>query len=166
MKKGIKVSIFMNHNEKLEVLTKVASIFNEHHIFWRLGASCMLYLRGYVDHFDDIDVMIGLDDVTNVKELLKSYPWKERTSNEKYQTKAFLEYVIDGVEFDIMAGFAIVNEGKIHDCSLSIHDPYDILWLDDIEIYLSKVDTWLRYYQLMNREDKVKIILSRKDSHV
>ena len=35
-----------------------------------------------------------------------------------YQTKTFLEFRIDSIEVDVMAGFAVVNEGKVFDCSL------------------------------------------------
>lgn len=38
--------------------------------------------------------------------------------NEKYRSKYFLEFVVDEVDVDVMAGFAIVYKGKEYDCSL------------------------------------------------
>ena len=35
-----------------------------------------------------------------------------------YQTKTFLKFRIESIEVDVMADFAVVNEGKIFDCSL------------------------------------------------
>lgn len=147
----------MNH-KKLDALIMVAKTLNHHHILWRLGASCMLYLRGYVDHFNDIDIMISLEDVKKVKSIFNAYPYQDKLPNELYKTKVFLEYQILGVDIDMMAGFAIQNQNKIYEFPLTEHEPCDELVLDDTVIYLSKVDTWLTYYQLMNREDKVNMI--------
>lgn len=44
--------------KKLELLKEIASTFNQENITWNLGASCMLYLRGIVDTFDDLDIMV------------------------------------------------------------------------------------------------------------
>lgn len=35
-----------------------------------------------------------------------------------YRTKVFMEFTIDSVDIDVMAGFSIVSEGKVYDCSL------------------------------------------------
>lgn len=145
-------------DQKLDVLIKIAKLFNKYNVLWHLGASCMLYLRGYVPHFKDIDLFISMGDVHKVKRILSKYTFHERQANEQYQTKVFLEYEIDGIDIDIMAGFAIVHNGNVYDFPLTIHEPYDELLLDDQVIYLSKVETWLKYYQLMKREDKVKLI--------
>jgi len=48
---------------KIEVLLKIANLFNENAITWNVGASCMLYLRDVVEDFNDIDLMIHIDDV-------------------------------------------------------------------------------------------------------
>lgn len=158
----MKASVTMNRNpsinHKLEVLISIAKILNKHHILWHLGASCMLYLRGYVDHFHDIDLMIAEEHVDEVKRLLSKYSHHERQKNEQYKTKVFLEYDIEGVDIDIMAGFAIVHEGQVHEFPLKESDPSDELLLDDTVIYLAKVETWYTYYKLMKREDKIKII--------
>jgi hypothetical protein len=151
-----------NHNpsidQKIDVLIKIAKQFNKYNVLWHLGASCMLYLRGYVNHFKDIDLMIGMGDVNKVKRILSKYTYHERQANEQYQTKVFLEYEIDGIDIDIMAGFAIVHDSKVFEFPLTFQEPYDELLLDDQVIYLSKVETWLKCYELMGRDDKVKLI--------
>lgn len=34
-------------------------------------------------------------------------------SDSMYRTKVFMEFTIDSVDIDVMAGFSIVSEGKI-----------------------------------------------------
>jgi hypothetical protein len=143
--------------EKIEVLKKIADVLNKNNITWNLGASCMLYLRGIVDTFDDIDIMVKMDDINRVKELFKDYPLEEKYPNEQYKTEVFLEYKIENIDIDIMAGFNIVNNGKEHYFPLG-DNVGDCFELDGASLYLETVETWLKYYKLMNREDKVKII--------
>ena len=38
--------------------------------------------------------------------------------NPMYRTKTFMELLIDSVDVDVMAGFAIVKDGKVYDCAL------------------------------------------------
>ena len=35
-----------------------------------------------------------------------------------YRTKTFMEFLIDSIDVDVMAGFAIVKDGKVYDCAL------------------------------------------------
>ncbi len=78
--------------------------------------------------------------------------------NEKYKTKTFLEYEVEGVDVDIMAGFAIENEGQIYDCSLRQEQIVEYVNLDKEKIPLQSLELWLTYYELMGRKDKVEMI--------
>lgn len=144
--------------EKISVLTKIANLFNDNGITWNLGASCMLYLRGIVETFNDVDLMIHIDDVEKVKNLFAKYKMQERIPNEKYQTEHFLEYEIDGVDIDVMAGFKIVHNNNVHCFPLSKEHNSDKIIINNSIIYLESVDKWLIYYKLMCRKDKVDII--------
>ena len=111
-------------NNKIKGLITIAKQFNEAKITWNLGASCMLYLRTIVNDFHDIDIMISENDIDKVKEIMSKYSIVEkREIHPKYKTKAFLEYNINGVDIDIMAGFIIISNGKSHYLRL-----YNILW--------------------------------------
>ncbi|MFA6649519.1 MAG: hypothetical protein WCS48_05495, partial [Candidatus Izemoplasmatales bacterium] len=92
-------------NNKIKALITIAKQFNKAKITWNLGASCMLYLRTIVNDFHDIDIMISEKDVEKVKEIMSKYSIVGQIkSHPHYKTKAFLEYNVDGVDIDIMAG--------------------------------------------------------------
>lgn len=143
---------------KIAVLLKIANLFNENGITWNVGASCMLYFRDVVEDFNDIDLMIHIDDVEKVKELLTKYKSLERKPNGKYQTEHFLEYDIEGVDIDIMAGFKIVHNNNIYYFPLSKEQKSDKKIINNSIIYLESIEKWLIYYKLMERKDKVEII--------
>ena len=56
--------------EKLELLKRIAHRFNEARIEWALGASLMLFLKGIVSEFHDIDLMVSVQDAERAKAIL------------------------------------------------------------------------------------------------
>lgn len=144
---------------KLEILKIIAQRFNREGITWALGASMLLYFKGMVSEFHDIDLMVVLEDTGKAKNVLdgmgRRLPVKD---NAGYATKCFLEYDIDGTGVDLMAGFAIVSGGKVYDCSLQADQIAEYTWLDGEQIPLQSIALWRRYYSLMGREEKAGLI--------
>ena len=155
----------MNMDDKRKVLKTIAGEFNKANIIWSLGASMLLYFKGIVSDCHDIDIMIMREDVPSVKEIMALLHGQRQpfVPNEKYRSEAFLEYVVSGVEVDIIAGFAIMNEGRLFDCGLQPHQITDYADLDGERIPLQSVDLWCRYYELMGRTEKVQIIRNFRD---
>ena len=57
-----------------------------------------------------------------------------------------------------MAGFIIVNQGKDFDCSLKKEQIVEFQDLQGEKIPLQSVELWCKYYELMGRDAKVKMI--------
>lgn len=57
-----------------------------------------------------------------------------------------------------MAGFAIVNEGKIYDCSLYKEQIVERMTLGTEIIPLQSPILWCKYYRLMGRNEKADLI--------
>lgn len=119
----------------------------------------MLYLRTIVNDFNDIDIMISENDIDKVKEIMSKYSINEkRDLHPKYKTKTFLEYNIDGIDIDIMAGFIIIAKGVSHYFPLISNENNEIFIIEETKIFLGSLETWLLYYNLMGRKDKAEII--------
>ena len=107
--------------KKTELLQKIAHRLNEAHVQWALGASMLLYFKGITSDFHDIDLMVTDCDAECVRTILsemgESFP-SASIPNPMYRAKTFMEFFIDSVEVDVMAGFAIVKDGKVYDCAL------------------------------------------------
>ena len=147
--------------EKIELLKKIAHRFNEAHVVWAIGASMLLYFKGITSEFHDIDLMVSDTDVGCVRKILSEMgeiqPFKP---NPKYQTKAFMEFTIDSMDVDVMAGFSIVSEGKLFDCSLQKEQIVEKMLLGAELIPLQSPLLWCEYYRLMGRNEKVEMIES------
>ena len=103
--------------EKIQLLLKIAHRLNEAGVEWALGASMMLYFKDITSDFHDIDLMVVDRDAECVRTILsemgESFP-SASIPNPMYRAKTFMEFFIDSVEVDVMAGFAIVKDGKLY----------------------------------------------------
>lgn len=145
--------------EKVELLEKIAHRFNEAHVVWSLGASMLLYFKGITSEFHDIDLMIADADVDCVRAILSEMgDIQPPNPNPKYRTKTFMEFVIDSIDVDVMAGFSIINNGKLFDCSLKEEQIVEKMPLGNEFIPLQSPELWCSYYWLMGRTEKVKMI--------
>ncbi len=149
---------------KIKVLKHIAKALNQAQITWSLGASMLLYFKGVTADFHDIDLMVLEKDVEKVKGIMGELGGVLQPINpsDQYRTKAFLEYKLWGVEIDIMAGFIIVFNDKVYDCSLTPDQIEEYLDLEGEQIPLQSLDLWRTYYGLMGREDKVQLIQNTK----
>lgn len=145
--------------KKLKILTKVAKELNANNITWAIGASLLLYFKGITDEFHDIDIMVAERDVEDIKKILLSFGrLHPKNPNVQYKTKDFMEFEIEGIDFDIMAGFTIVNNGIEHYFPFEKKNIKEYIGIEGIDIPLQSVEDWLTYYKVMDRTEKVKMI--------
>lgn len=148
-----------NTEEKLAVLSKIADRLNAAGITWAVGASLLLYLKGIATDFNDIDIMVTERDVSSLKEILLSLGViNPPNPNPIYKTRHFYEFVIDGVDVDVMAGFVIVDDGREYDCSLQDDQVVEYISVGHAKIPLQSVALWRKYYTFMHRDKKVAMI--------
>lgn len=146
-------------NKKIKLLKEIAQRFNTAYITWALGASMLLYFKGITSTFNDIDLMISNDDAESVRKILSEMgELQPPNPNPKYKTKVFMEFVINSVDVDVMAGFSILNDGKIYDCSLDKDQIVECFTLGNTKIPLQSPLLWCEYYKLMGRKEKVDMI--------
>ena len=149
--------------KKLSVLWNIAKVLNSNNIIWAVGGSMLLYFKDRTDVFNDIDIMVQEKDVERLKKLLLGMgDLTPQNPNKQYKTRHFLEFSINGVDIDVIAGFVIVCNGKDYDCSLEAQQIAEYTSINGEKIPLQSLDNWRRYYELMGRTDKVEMI----DGHI
>lgn len=146
-------------DEKLKVLSDIAGVLNKNEVRWAVGGSMLLYFKGRTDLFHDIDLMVLEEDAEKLKDLLLPMGALAPPNPDKqYKTRHFFEFMINGVDVDVMAGFVIVNAGKEYDCSLMPGQIAEYIQLNGQKIPLQSLEDWRRYYELMGRTAKVNMI--------
>jgi|SRR5690554_3180775 len=146
-------------NNKLSVLTKIANKINGNNIKWAIGGSTLLFLKGITKSFNDIDIMVSEEDVEQLKILLLELGTLEpENPHKRFKTKRFLEFVIDEVEVDVIAGFIIISDNKEYHFPLEKNHELEVIEFDGIKIPLQSLREWKKFYKLMGRIDKVEMI--------
>lgn len=147
-----------SREEKLRVLSGMAAEFNRAGLRWAVGASLLLWFKGYVDDFHDIDLMVTIGDAERMEGILRSMGSLQPSTRGSYATKRFREFTIDGVDVDMMGGYAIVRDSRVYDCELEPSQIAEYAEVHGERIPLHSVALWRRYYELMGRDEKVAII--------
>lgn len=106
--------------------------------------------------------MVQTDRALRAKDILKSMgAMKTANPAAQYGTKYFFEFVIGGVDVDLMGGFTI-REGEIeHDCSLKSFQIAETREICGEKVPLQALSVWREYYEWMGRRAKVEMIDAR-----
>ena len=150
----------MDIPQKLAVLVRAARALEERGVTWAVGGSLLLYCKGRARDFHDIDLMVAEPDAPAAREALLALGTLQppRPADPLYGTKCFLEFTVDGVDIDVMAGFSIFRDGVEHPFPLRRADIRDWAEVDGVRIPLQSLAEWRTYYALMGREEKVRMI--------
>lgn len=144
----------------LDTLSYIGSKLNEENIAWAVGASILLNHYGLVDKPNDIDIMVHIKDIEKADKVLTSLG--KRKIQEKvstYDTEYFYEYVVNGIDVDVMAGMIINHEEGAYEYKFDSEAIADKKIINAIEIPLTSLEDWYVLYQVIpNREIKVKLI--------
>ena len=144
-------------SEKEKVLLNIASRLNESGLFWGVGASLLLVFHGIAHQYNDIDLMVAEKDIEKADEILSSLGNKKvRQPTETYATDYFYEYVIDGVEIDVMCNFKICREGITYLYDFDCDYELEFIRVRDVNMPLTRIEDWYLLYLLMpNREKRI-----------
>ena len=155
----------MEIGDKLRALSGVAERLNREGVTYAVGASAMLYLRGIADSFNDIDLTVALEDAPRAEAVLRSLgTMAPPEQHVHYLTRCFLEFEVEGVEVDLIAGMVIESNGVAHDCPLRPEDIDETAVVNGTAVPLHSLACWKRYYTLMGRAEKAALIDRAADS--
>jgi hypothetical protein len=143
-----------------DTLSNIGEKLNEGSVLWGVGASILLNHYGLIDKPNDIDILVDLKDVEKADIILKSIGEKKVWEKaDTYSTKHFYEYVINGVDVDVMAGLNINHNQGVYSYIFDDKSIIQTTKLNGIHIPLTSLEDWYVIYQLIpNREIKVGII--------
>ncbi len=144
---------------KLSVLCQISAVLNNIGAQWALGGSAMLYLRGMVDDFHDIDIMVSSISVGSVASHFDSIAARLVTvPNDNFSSQNFLQYDMGGIGIDIICDFGIVSNGVVHTYNWCDNDIDSTAILQGVSVPLHSLAVWRQFYLLMGRLAKVELI--------
>jgi hypothetical protein len=134
---------------------------NEANLLYGLGGSMMLKLRSFEINPHDIDLFVSIDDYHKVIDIFSNHAIQVDThSQHPFKTKHFTSFRCEDTTFDIMAGFAYEHLEGIYVALFDKLSISDYVQIDKTDIPLMSLEEWFILYSVMNRRDKVELIVN------
>lgn len=145
-----------------KTLSYIGEKLNNSNIVWGVGASILLNQSGLIDKPNDIDIFVDIKDINRADEILKSIGEKKQwEKTATYSTKYFYEYIINGVDVDVMAEFAVNHNSGVFEYIFGYDSISEFKKINGVDIPFTSLEDWYVIYQLIpDREAKVNIIES------
>ena len=143
-----------------ETLTYIGEKFNHSNIVWAVGASLMLNQFGLIKDPNDIDILVAIEDINKADDILKNIGEKKEPKKvSTYSTKYFYKYLVNKINIDVMAGFAINHTKGLYGYVFDNDSISTIKRINKVDIPFTSLEDWYVIYQLIpNRESKVDLI--------
>lgn len=155
------------HNQKENVLAKVAALLSEQQIIWALGGSMLLHCNGVTDNVESIELVVVPEDFEKLDQVLSPLGEKRpRVPSPFYATRFFSEYIIDGVEFDVMSGLMLHFKGFLYRYQFGRSAIVAMLPVGEVFVPCTALEDWYVLYQMMPwRHDRVEALERYFASH-
>ncbi|MEA4912655.1 MAG: hypothetical protein VB092_08620 [Oscillospiraceae bacterium] len=146
--------------KELAALAVIARALNEADVTWSVGASLLLWRRGLVEDFHDIDLLVDEQDIASARAALDRVGiLTNEQRSAPFTTEYFYEYTVRDTEVDVMARFGVAVDGRRFDFAF---DARHIACFEDIggaRVPFGRLEDWYILYQLIpGREIKVRLI--------
>lgn len=146
--------------ELKNVLQKIANLLSDEAITWALGASSVLYYHGLTDTVNDIDILVEKKDYEKLEMCLLTIGVKVKTEAvSTYETEYFGEFVIDGVEIDVMANMTVINHNLRYVYHFSEDNITDCMVVGTEKVPMTSLEDWyILYHMIPNKEKKADML--------
>ncbi len=147
----------MNAEEKTVVLAKAAGALNAAGVTWAVGASALLYLEGAAETFNDVDLVIAEGEMPAAEQAMLFTGAEQlpvQNPNPVFATKQFTEYRLDGVDFDLLCGFAVRRKNAVFLYPFDQEHIASVTDVHGVPVPLSPLADWFVLYLLMLDREK------------
>lgn len=138
-----------------QVLEKVVACLQQERIHFGIGGSLLLHHHGLPVTPRDIDLVVALADAERAVLLLSEMGTVvEQDETSLYATEVFQEFMIEGIDLDLMSGLQIR-----HDEEIFIYPFAEQTIINETGLpFMSLVDWYVIYQLIPGREQKVVMI--------
>lgn len=152
---------------KLKTLSRVGKALQAENILFGAGGSAMLYRNGLAEDFNDIDLVVSLEDADKADAVLTSLGTRsEEKSCGVFETAVFRSYEADGVGIDMMAGLAIRHDEGVYRYDFRNDSICDTWPVYGAMLPFCALEDWCVLYHLMpGKESKAERIREQLKSH-
>ena len=103
----------VEYSERKDAFLKITTEFEKHQVRWGLACSMNLFIRGVVDEFHDIDLLIEAKDVEKVTKIMDENGAEliATGGNGFCESDIYFHFQFGRIDVDIISGFRLVTFG-------------------------------------------------------
>lgn len=150
--------------ERKEVFFTIIKNFSERGINWAIGCSMDLFLRGVIDDFHDLDLIVDLGSIPKIRDIMNDIGAKliDSGGNGYCESDMYLHYQIGRVDVDCISGFRVMTFGTSYYYEFN-KDEIDDIEIEDVSVPLISLEAMYVLYFMMEgwqprRQFKRKLI--------
>ena len=139
------------YRERKKVFLNLIEEFKKFNVGWALGCSMNLFLRGIIDDFHDLDLIVDIKDIDKIKKIMegKGAVLTETGGNGFCESDMYMHYQLGRVDVDIISGFRIVTFGTEYYYPYKSNQVDIVEVMDNIKVPLIPVEAMYILYYMM-----------------
>ncbi|WP_120497980.1 hypothetical protein [Kiloniella sp. EL199] len=139
-------------------LYKVISRLEKNNISFSIGGSGLLYFLGLQDDVGDWDLLTDAS-LDAVRKAILGLEFQVLGPKAPFNSSYLIQIALSGFKVEIIGGFAIEKDGERYEIPSKAH-----LYRDGLP--LSKVEYWVKAYQLLGKTDKAGALKKWLDNNL
>lgn len=138
------------YRERKNILCKLAKNFEQKNIRWAIVCSLNLYLRGIVDDFNDIDLLVEAEDAKKIKETMIEFGADivEVPEIDFCKSDIVMYFDLDKVRVEVISGFRILTFGTQYFYKYDSNE-VETMHIEDIDVHLINLEALYLLYGMM-----------------
>ena len=142
------------------ILSILGEKLNRSNIVWAVGGSILLNQFDLIDKPNDIDLFVDINQIEKVDDIFKRIGQKKEVGNDTtFSTRYFYEYIVEGINIDVMAGFAVNHSDGLFEYIFDDHSISEFRLINGVSIPFTSLEDWYVIYHLIpDREYKANMI--------
>lgn len=103
----------IEYSERKEALFTLYDELNKADIRWGLECSTNLFIRGIVDEFHDLDLLVDIKSIPKIEEIMGKLGaiLKETGGNGYCESDMYMHFQFGRIDVDVISGFRLVTFG-------------------------------------------------------
>ena len=103
----------IEYSERKEALFTLYDELNKADIRWGLACSTNLFIRGIVDEFHDLDLLVDIKSIPKIEEIMGKLGaiLKETGGNGYCESDMYMHFQFGRIDVDVISGFRLVTFG-------------------------------------------------------
>lgn len=146
----------VEYSERKECFLMLFEEFFKEGIGWGVACSMNLFLRGIVDDFHDLDLIVDIKDIDKIKKIMKRNGAKliATGGNGYCESAVYLHYQLGRTDIDVISGFQIVTFGTNYIYNFNSKE-LDYVKIDEIKVPLISIEAlYILYYMMEGWQKK------------